>query len=178
MYVCVCVHVCVYLCDCLCTCVFMAQRENNSSSDSNTQVLLISPCSHFSTCKARITIHLADIEMNPNIKHLEIALLDIKQTAAYKARINETLEAKVFLLVRLMFHSGRIIGSGFVLASWNYTAFPSENPITSSRMMPMSYHWVAFVLHPEGWWQKGKKLENSSSLVLTALQRENIIKIK
>lgn len=51
--------------------------------------------------------------MHPNIKLLEMALLHIKQTIEYKNGINEMLEAKVFSLMRLMFHSGRIIGAGF-----------------------------------------------------------------
>ena len=72
MFVTICMSLCVY------TCVFMVQIENNSAGDSSTKVLVILPCSCFSTYKTEITIHLVDMEMHHTIKHLEIALLDIK----------------------------------------------------------------------------------------------------
>lgn len=50
-------------------------------------------------------------------KHTETALLDIKLIAAYQTHINEMLEAKVFSLLRFPFHSGHMVGSGFVLGS-------------------------------------------------------------
>lgn len=51
------------------------------------------------------------------VKHTETALLDIKLIAAYQTHINEMLEAKVFSLLRFPFHSGHMVGSGFVLGS-------------------------------------------------------------
>lgn len=79
VYACECMCVCTYVCTCVTVSmmsVFMAQIENNSADDSNTKV--ISPCSCFSTYKTRTTMHLVDIKMHPNIKHLGIAILDIK----------------------------------------------------------------------------------------------------
>lgn len=55
----------------------MAQIEN-FAGDSNNKVPVIPPCSCFSAYKPGMTICLVDTEMHHSIKHLEIALLDIK----------------------------------------------------------------------------------------------------
>lgn len=55
----------------------MAQIEN-FTGDSNNKVLVFPPCSCFSAYKPGMTICFVDTEMHHSIKHLEIALLDIK----------------------------------------------------------------------------------------------------
>lgn len=73
VYVFVWLYVYVYMHMCVCL-----QIENNFAGDSNNKVLVIPHCSCFSAYKTGITICLVDIEMHHIIKHLEIALLDIK----------------------------------------------------------------------------------------------------
>lgn len=83
VYVSLWVYVCdVYVFVWLCVriypvCVFMAQIEN-FAGDTNNKVPVNAPCSCFSAYKPGMTICLVDIEMHHRIKHLEIALLDIK----------------------------------------------------------------------------------------------------
>lgn len=95
----------------------------------NTKVLVLIPlCSCSFICRTGVVLH-ADMEVNPTAKHVEMAPLDVK---LIQTQINEMLEAKVFSLLRFAIHSGRMVGSGFVLGSWRYMAFPSERPISSS----------------------------------------------
>lgn len=105
-----------------CLCLWCRERTFLAT---NTKVLvLIPPCSCFFICRTGVALH-ADTEVNPTAKYMEIALLDVKLP---QTQINEMLEAKVFSLLRFAVHSGRMVGSGFVLGYWHYIAFPSERP--------------------------------------------------
>lgn len=122
------VSMCVEVCLRACVRVPMVQGERTFLA-TNTKVLVLTPlCSCFFICRMGVALH-ADTEVNPMAKHKEIALLDIKLP---QTQINEMLETKVFSLLRFAVHSGRMVGSGFVLGSWRYIAFPSERPVSSS----------------------------------------------
>lgn len=128
-----CVHeivlsMCVEVCLCACVCVIMVQGERTVLATNTKVLVLIPPCSCFFICRTGVALH-ADMEVNPTAKHVEMAPLEVKLT---QTQINEMLEAKVFSLLRFAVHSGRMVGFGFVLGSWQYMAFPSERSISSS----------------------------------------------